>query len=122
MNPNLTAWAGACAIALLLGICWDQPSDLQAMRDVSSAREDAIKERRRDLAIARMCIAERGPNSSWIETADGGIPLHRQEGSCRSETNGCGGQMKTIAFDLALSILSVFALAGLIIFMTWGKT
>lgn len=30
--------------------------------------------------------------------------------------------MKTIAFDLALSILSVFALAGLIIFMTWGKT
>lgn len=72
MTHNLTAWAGACAIALLLGICWDQPSDLQAMRDVSSAREDAIKERRRDLAIARMCIAERGPNSSWVETADGG--------------------------------------------------
>lgn len=80
MNTNLTAWAGACAIALLMGICWDQPSDLQAMRDVSSAKEDAIKERRRDLAIARMCIAERGPNSSWIETADGGYRCTDKKG------------------------------------------
>jgi len=72
MTTKLTAWLGACAIALLLGICWDQPSELQAMRDVSAAKADAIKQSRRDLAIARMCLSERGPNSSWVETADGG--------------------------------------------------
>ena len=72
MNTKLTAWIEACAIALLLGICWDEPSEIQAMRDVSAAKADAIKQQRRDLAIARMCIAERGPNSSWVETPDGG--------------------------------------------------
>lgn len=29
--------------------------------------------------------------------------------------------MKNFAKDLCLAVLSVFAIAGLIIFMTWGK-
>ena len=89
MSPQITAWLGACAIALLLGICWDQPSEIQAMRDVSAAKQDAIRQTRREIEITRRCYQERGPNSSWIETADGGYRC--------TDKKGRAGQKQMIA-------------------------
>ena len=80
MTPKLTTWLGACAIALLLGICWDQPSDIQAMRDVAADKSEATKQTRRTMEIARRCYQERGVNSSWIETADGGYQCTDKKG------------------------------------------
>lgn len=88
MKQPLFTWLCASALALALGCSYmlDGPSELQAMRDVSAAKQDAIKQQRRDLAIARMCIAERGPNSSWVETPDGGY-------RCTDKRGKAGKQM-----------------------------
>lgn len=73
-SKKLWTWAMAAAVVYAAGCVYmlDQPSELQAMRDVSAAKDDAIKEQRHALEIARRCYQERGPNSSWVETPDGG--------------------------------------------------